>query len=173
MDASSLVVGRGAGAAGQILELGGVKLVMTPPTGILLWVVPFMVRSNGAVPVGAGVAFKIKLKALASQVADALIVAVGGVQPTPLILITPFVVVLSTDAAAKATSVGGLLKASVVDPLPGTAITLKVIERIGPLAVRYGADKSTPTKFIRPVVLLNVGPTNEVSSPDILVTAVA
>ena len=68
-----------------------------------------MFRSNGDVPLAA--ADKTRLKALASQVggpACTLKVAVGGVpQPTALILIIPFVVVLSTETAALATSVGG------------------------------------------------------------------
>src|SRR4030095_7127339 len=131
-----------------------------------------MVRSKGAAPVGSGVAASNRLNALASQVADALIEAVGGVHPPALILKTPLVVLPSTGAAANAISVGGLLNESVVDPPGGTAITVKVIERMGTLAVRYGAAKSTPTKLIAPVVLLYDGPINEFSSVDILLTPV-
>src|SRR6185295_1370600 len=129
-------------------------------------------RSKGAAPVGSGESASIRLNALASQVADALIDAVGGVHPPALILITPLVVLPSTGAAANAISVGGLLNESVVDPPGGTAITVKVIESMGSLAVRYGAARSTPTKLMAPVVLLNDGPINEFSSVDILVTAV-
>src|SRR6188472_3496505 len=114
----------------------------------------------------------MRLKVFASHVAEALIDAVGGVQLTALTLIIPLVVLPSTGAAANAISVGGLLNESVVDPAAGTAMTVKVIESMGSLAVRYGAAKSTPTNLMAPVVLLNDGPINEFSSLDILVTAV-
>ena len=108
-------------------------------------------------PTGAGVVANIRLNGLALQVTAALIVALGGVQPTAFMITVPLIVEFNISTPpGPAAAVVAVLNANGVDPDVAPGKTLKVMEY--KLKSAVGKFDAVPAaKSTVPLTLLNDG----------------